>query len=416
MSATTFDFSHLLAKGLPEPAARFTGFPKFNFIGGHNDPVQIPIDGLVEAARSVLKREGSKLAMYNLAQGPQGYAALRDFVVDKVTKLRGIKAARDDVLITSGSGQGIQMVNRLLLERGDTVILEEFSYSGSISQARAMGANVIGAPLDADGLVIDGLARILDDLKAKGVTAKYIYTIPTVQNPTGSILPLDRRHALIALAKKHGVPIFEDECYADLIWGEPAPPALYALAPEQVIHIGSFSKNLAPALRLGYAIAAWPVLSRMIACKSDGGTGALDQMITAEYFNQNFGAHLKKLNATLHGKQTTLAEAMAREFGTAAEPWHPQGGIFQWFRLPGSVDVRKVLKPAADAGISFNAGPEWSCDPEAAKSHFRLCFALLSVQEIKDGVAALARVFYEQTGVPQRSANVENVRARSHRS
>ena len=315
MSATTFDFSHLLAKGLPEPAARFTGFPKFNFIGGHNDPVQIPIDGLTEAARSVLKREGSKLAMYNLAQGPQGYAALRDFVVDKVTKLRGIKATRDDVLITSGSGQGIQLVNRLLLEPGDTVILEEFSYSGSISQARAMGAKVIGARLDADGLVIDSLARILDELKAAGKTPKYIYTIPTVQNPTGSILPLDRRQALIALAKKHGVPIFEDECYADLIWGEPAPPALYALAPEQVIYIGSFSKNLAPALRLGYAIAGWPVLSRMIACKADGGTGALDQMITAEYFSQHFGAHLGKLNATLHAKQTTLAEAMAREFG-----------------------------------------------------------------------------------------------------
>jgi 2-aminoadipate transaminase len=413
MTANTFDFSRLLARGLPEPAARFTGFPKFNFIGGHNDPAQIPIEGLTEAARSVLKREGSKLAMYNLAQGPQGYAALRDFVVDKVTKLRGISATRDDVLITSGSGQGIQLVNRLLLEPGDTVILEEFSYSGSISQARAMGANVIGAPLDADGLVIDSLARILEELKGTGKRPKYIYTIPTVQNPTGSILPLDRRHALIALAKKYGVPIFEDECYADLIWGEPAPPALYALAPEHVIHIGSFSKNLAPALRLGYAIAGWPILSRMIACKTDGGTGALDQMITAEYFSHHFGAHLGKLNATLHAKQTTLAEAMAREFGTAAEPWHPKGGIFQWFRLPDSVDVRKVLKPAADAGISFNAGPEWSCDPEAAKSHFRLCFALLSPQEIKDGVAALARVFYEHTGVPQRSANVENVRGRA---
>jgi 2-aminoadipate transaminase len=151
----------------------------------------------------------------------------------------------------------------------------------------------------------------------------------------------------------------------------------------------------------------------MIACKADGGTGALDQMITAEYFNQNFPAHLKKLSAALHEKQTTLAEAMAREFGTAAEPWTPKGGIFQWFRLPDGIDVRKVLQPAADAGIAFNPGPEWACDPEAAKSHFRLCFALLSKQEIRDGVAALARVFNEQTGIPARSANVENVRARA---
>jgi 2-aminoadipate transaminase len=412
MSSTAFDFSHLLAKGLPEPAVRFTGFPKYNFVGGHNDPTQIPIDALSDAARSVLKREGSNLAMYNLSHGPQGYRGLRDFVVDKVTKRRGIAATRDDVLITSGSGQGIDLVNRVLLERGDTVILEEFSYAGAINQPRRLGVNIVGAPLDADGLRIDALAKILDGLKAKGVVPKYIYTIPTIQNPTGSILTLERRHALLALAKKHGVPIFEDECYADLIWGSEAPPALYALDPSHVIHIGSFSKNLAPALRLGYAIAGWPILSRMIACKTDGGTGALDQMITAEYFSHHFGAHLKKLNGALHDKQKTIAEAMEREFGTAAEAWNPKGGIFQWFRLPDSIDVRKLVKPAADAGISFNPGPEWACDPEAAKSHLRLCFALLSKQEIKDGVAALARVFHEQTGIPVRSANVENVPAR----
>ena len=413
MPETNFDFAPLLARGLPEPAARFAGFPQYNFVGGHNDPAQIPIDGLIEAARSVLKREGASLAMYNLAHGPQGYRALRDFVVDKVTRRRGIKASRDDVLITSGSGQGIDLVNRLLLEPGDTVILEEFCYTGAINGARKAGAKVVGVPLDADGMVIDSLARILDELKGAGKKPKYIYTIPTIQNPTGSILPLERRQALLALAKKHGVPVFEDECYADLIWGDAAPPALYALDPAQVIHIGSFSKNLAPALRLGYAIAAWPVLSRLIAMKSDGGTGALDQMIAAEYFSQHFEAHLGRLNGTLHEKQTTLAEAVEREFGTAAEAWHPKGGIFQWFRLPDGVDVRKVVKPAADASIAFNPGPEWACDGEAAKAHLRLCFALLSKQEIKDGVAALARVFHEQTGIPARSANVENVRARA---
>ena len=413
MSTTAaFDFSRLLAKGVPEPAARFTGFPKYNFVGGHNDPTQIPIEALTEAARTVLKREGSNLAMYNLSHGPQGYRGLRDFVVDKVTKRRGITATRDDVLITSGSGQGIDLVSRLLVERGDTVILEEYCYAGAISRAKQLGANIVPVPLDEDGMRVDALEKILAELKAQGKTPKYIYTIPTIQNPTGSILTLARRHALIALAKQYGVPIFEDECYADLIWGTEAPPALYALAPAQVIHIGSFSKNLAPALRLGYAIAPWPILGRMIACKTDGGTGALDQMITAEYFNQSFGAHLKTLNGALHEKLDTMAEALEREFGTVAEPWHPKGGIFLWFKLPDSIDVRKLTKPAADAGISFNAGPEWACNPEAAKSHIRLCFALLSKQEIKDGVAALARVCYEQPGIPVRSANVENAAAR----
>jgi len=107
-----------------------------------------------------------------------------------------------------------------------------------------------------------------------------------------------------------------------------------------------------------------------------------------------------------------MQEALEREFGTNVEPWKPQGGIFLWFKLPDSVDVRKLTKPAADAGISFNAGPEWACNPEAAKSHIRLCFALLSKQEIKDGVAALAKVCYEQTGIPARSANIEHAAAR----
>src|SRR5580692_5476682 len=168
MSATMFDFSGLLAKGIPEPAARFNGFPKYNFVGGHNDPTHIPIEALTEAARSVLKREGSNLAMYNLSHGPQGYRGLRDFVVDKVTKRRGIKATRDDVLITSGSGQGIELVSRLLLEPGDTVILEEYCYAGAISRAKQMGAKIVPVKLDEEGMRVDALENILADLKGKG--------------------------------------------------------------------------------------------------------------------------------------------------------------------------------------------------------------------------------------------------------
>ena len=400
------DYTSLLRPGLPPAAPRFGGFPKYNFIGGHNDPVEIPVEALAAAAAAVLKREGPKLAMYNLAQGPQGFEGLRDFVVKKVAA-RGITCTRDDVLITSGSGQGIELINLALVGPGDTVIFEEFSYGGALTRVKKSGATVIGAPLDADGIKIDALGKILDDLKAKGTRPKYIYTIPTIQNPTGSVMPLERRKALLALAHTHGVPIFEDECYTDLNFGEPHPPAIYGLDSGPVIHIGSFSKSLAPALRCGYVVAPWPILSRLIPLKTDGGTGAIEQMVIAEYFGRHFEAHVDKLSGVLKKKLDVMVEAVEKEFGTAVECWVPKGGIFLWLKLPEAVDVTKLVKPAADAGIVFNPGPEWACDgAPAAKSSLRLCFALPSHDEIRAGVAAFAKVCFEQTGIPAQSANV----------
>ncbi len=406
MSAA-FDLTSRFAKGLPDPAPRFGGFPKYNFVGGHNDPERIPIEGLIEATASVLRREGSKLAMYNLAQGPQGFVGLREMVADKLNRHRGMKISRDEVLVTTGSGQGIDMISRMFVDPGDTVILEEFCYAGAINRFRRVGAEIIGIPLDEDGMRLDVLASTLEELKQKGVTPKYIYTIPTIQNPTGSIMPLERRQQLLALSRQYGVPIFEDECYADLVWAGGAPPSLYAMDPKQVVHIGSFSKTLAPALRVGYAVSEWPVLSRMIACKPDSGTGALDQMIVAEYFSKYFDKHVGALTGVLKEKLDTMVEAVEREFGTTADLWKPQGGIFLWLKLPDSVDVRKLVKPAGDAGILFNPGPEWVCNPEPAKSYMRLCFALSSKEVIREGVAALAQVCYEQTGIPVRSDNVQ---------
>jgi 2-aminoadipate transaminase len=408
MSTPAFDLTRLFGTGLPDPSPRFTGFPTFNFIGGHNDPEQIPIDGLIEAAASVLRREGSSLAMYNLGMGPQGYPGLRTFLADKLKRHRGMDCGRDDILITSGSGQGIDMVSRLLVDPGETVILEEACYAGAINRFKRIGAKVVGAPLDAHGLRIDALADLLDGMKAQGVTPKCIYTIPTIQNPTGSILPLERRKALLELARARNIAIFEDECYADLLWTRDAPPSLYALSPDQVVHIGSFSKSLAPALRVGYAVGPWSVLSRLIAMKTDGGTGALDQMIIAEYFSKFFDQHVERLSKVLRDKLDTMVEAVEREFGTAVEMWKPEGGIFLWLKLPDKVDVTKLIKPAAEAGIVFNPGPEWVVDGPSAKSSMRLCFALPSKQQIKDGVAGLARVCFEQTGIPVRSANVTN--------
>lgn len=408
MDAANFDYSKLFSDGLPDPAGKFAPFPPYYFVGGNNDPEEIPIEGLVDAAASVLRREGSKLAIYNLGMGPQGYPGLRQFVADKSNSHRGFNIGIDDIMITTGSGQGLDMISKMLVNPGDTVLCEEYCYQGAINRFRKVGANVLPVPVDDDGIRMDALADLLAKLKGQGITPKFIYTIPTIQNPTGSILPLDRRHRLLELARQYGVTIFEDECYADLIWAGGAPPSLYALDPSQVIYIGSFSKSLAPALRVGYAVADWAVLARMIAMKSDGGTGALDQMVIAEYFAQHFDAHVARLSAVLADKLQTMVEACEREFGTAAQLFQPKGGIFLWMKLPDAVDVRRLTDPAAKESLVFNAGPDWAVTGEAAKSYLRLCFGLASKAEITEGVAKLARICHEVTGVPVFSGNVKN--------
>ena len=413
---TGFAYPNLFGKKLPPPAPRWGGNAKYNFIGGHNDRSLIPIEDLIEATQTVLRREGQDLALYGLGLGPQGYPGLRRFVADKVRRWRGIDAGPDDVLITQGSGQAIDLVNAVLLEPGDTVILEEFTYQGYLNNLRRLGVKMVAAPLDEDGIKIDALAGVLDGLKRQGTTPKYICTTATIQNPTGSIMPLERRHQLLALARDYGVPIFEDECYSDLTWGGmQAPPALYAIDPQHVIHIGSFSKTLSPALRLGYVVCDWDFMSRMIAIKTErfSHTGALEQMVVAEYLSRHFQDHVEELSGVLKEKLDTMVEAVEREFGTSCEPWLPKGGIYLWMKLPDQVDVRRLVQPALKAGIAFNPGPEWAVDGDSAKSRLRLCFALTTKEEIREGVAAFAKVCYEETGIPEQSGNIRHAAARA---
>src|SRR5262249_47435249 len=233
---------------LPAPAGKWNGFPKYNFIGGHNDAEHVPVERLTAAATSVLSREGATLATYGLNSGPLGYRPLREFLAAKLKRDAGISCASDEILVTSGSLQAIDLVNGILLARGDTVLIEQESYQGSLNRLTRLGVNAVGIPLDGGGMRMDALAAALADLKRRGIRAKYIYTIPTVHNPTGTIMDEARRVELLRLAESHDVPVFEDDCYADLIWDGRRPPALHAMTrSNNVIHIGSFSKSIAPA-------------------------------------------------------------------------------------------------------------------------------------------------------------------------
>ena len=403
MSTAIFDFTPLLPAGLPPAAARWTGRVKYDFTGGNNDPDRLPLDGLIAATNAVLRREGRTLSTYGLNSGPQGYRALREFLAAKLKADAGIVCTADDILMTSGSLQGLDLVNRTLLERGDTVLIEEDCYQGTITRLNRIGVNVVGIPLDRDGMRMDALAAALEELERRNVRAKYIYTIPTVQNPTATILPLERRREMLRLAGVHGVPIFEDDCYADLIWSGERPPAIHALSEHgNVIHIGSFSKSIGPALRVGFIVAPWSVMSRMLAIKNDGGTGALEQMVLAEFCAGNFSRHVPMLRAGVRAKLETLMEALKQSFGDAVEFDDPKGGIFLWIKLPDSVDTAKLYHSALAAGVAINPGPEWSVNKGRAKSRMRLCFASPSHEEISQGVATLADVCRREFGIPAR--------------
>ena len=406
--AATIDYDALLAPDLPPPAPRWKGFAPFNFIGGNVDAASMPVEDMIKATAAALRREGTTLATYGMESGPLGYRPLREFVASKLRKRSGLTVSPENVLITSGSNQGLDLVNEIFLRPGDTVLVEQFSYGSALIRLRKLGVRPVGIPLDDGGMRMDLLAAKLAALASEGVRPKFIYVIPTIQNPGGSIMPEARRAELLRLSAEYGVPVFEDECYADLLWTGGRPPAIAAMdESNRVIHCGSFSKTIAPALRVGYIVAEPDLIARMVACKTDGGTGALEQMMLAEYCRTRFDAHVDHVTLLLKEKLDAMTGALEEHFGTAAEFVPPEGGIFLWISFPDAVDAMKLAAASASAGIAINPGPEWSAEAEPARSRIRLCFGNPTVAEIRDGVKKLAEICHREFGVPARSGNIE---------
>lgn len=399
--SNAFDYSNLIAKGLPAPAAKWGGFAKYNFVGGHNDPEGIPVDGLVESAQRVLKRRGQSLATYNTDGGPLGDVELRQFLADKLQQYRGFTPSIDEILITSGSNHALTLICDALLNAGDTAIAEEYSYAGMLGRIRGSGAQLLGVKLDGEGIRPDSLQSVLEDCRSKGVTPKFLFTIPTIQNPTSTVMPVARRREILDITREFGVAVIEDECYADLMWDETWPDSMCAMpGSEHVIHVGSFSKYLSPALRLGYVVAPWQLLSQMLALKNDGGSSALSQMVVADFMREHYDEHVASMNDRLKRKRDVLVESVREAFGDSAKYEIPAGGIYLWLKLPDSVDTLALESHALAEGVAFNPGSQWSVDPDNARSHLRLCFANPSEETIREGVAKLAQICSREFGLP----------------
>ncbi len=404
-----FNLAAHVRAGLPNPApAPFKGFAPYYFIGGNNAGEALPIPELIDAATRALEKEGRNLAIYNLQTGPQGYRPLREWLVKRLKSWCQMDVTVDNILLTSGSLQALDLVHQVLLDPGDVVVVEGGTYGGTMSRLKDSKAEYVGVAMDDDGIIPAELEKVLAQIKAQGKRCKYVYTIPTVQNPTGTIMSLERRHALLEIARKHDLMIFEDDCYADLIWTGKRPPSIYSLDTEgRVVYCGSFSKSIAPALRVGYLVAKWDFIAQALPCKTDAGSGALEQTTLAMFCEQHFDAHVAKLTALFKQKCDAIQDALHESFGTAAEFRPPEGGIFIWVTVPEEVDTTKLAQAAAAAGVAINPGREWVADPESGKHSFRLCFGQPSFEQIKVGVAKLAEVCHEQFGVPLRSGNIE---------
>lgn len=394
-----FDMMATFRSDLPPAGPAWEDSPEFSFVGGHGDGPSVPFAGLAEAALSALRREGQALATYNLGGSPLGYEPLRQFVADALAERAGLSCDLDEILIVSGSLQALDLVNQAMLEPGDTVLIEQATYGGMKTRLNMAGVDHVGVRLDDGGIDPAHLDRVCQELADRGVTPKYLYTIPTVQNPTGSVLSLERRHQVLEVARRYGVPIFEDECYADLLWGCDRPPTLRGLDQDggQVIYCGSFSKTIAPALRVGYLVADAPVIGQLLALKTDAGTGALEQLTLAEYAPAHFDDHVAQMNQILQTKCQVMVDALSRHFGDVVEVVPPMGGIYVWVTFPEGVDTTSLAAAATTAGIEFNPGAAWSANDGDGERRLRLCFGHPDADTIQRGVAALAEVVRAET-------------------
>jgi len=405
-----FDFTSVISSRAAATANRWNGYLPYHFVGGNIDEQTIPVDELADAVDRVIRSEGHSMGKYGLENGPLGYLPLRQFIVENLKSRASMDVSAEDVLVTTGSLQALDLVNELLLESGDAVVLEAANYGGTLTRLERLNVEAIGVELDDGGMRMDHLRQVMADLDRQGRKAKFIYTIPTIQNPTATILSRDRRLEMLDIARQFDVPIFEDDCYADLIWSGERPEAIQALDTDnRVLYCGSFSKTVAPALRVGYLVAPWAVMQHVLPLKTDAGSGALEQMVLAEYLPQKFNDHVDGLVRMLKLKADAMVEALNENFGATAEFSQPVGGIYIWVTLPEHVDTRDLAVAAAAEGIAINPGPEWTVYGEQNRHRMRLCFGHPSIEVIREGVAKLADVCHQQYGVPLRSGNVDRV-------
>lgn len=363
---------------------------------GNPDPTLLPVDGLAEAAGLALRRDGPRALAYGAEQGP---GRLIEPLCAWLGRREGREPLPEQLFITAGVSQALDLLCTLLTRTGDAVLVESPTYHLALRIFRDHGLELIPIPGDEQGLRIDALQAALDALQRQDRPPRFLYIVPTFGNPTGITLAPSRRAALAALAQERGLLILEDDVYREL-WYDAAPPLpLSALAPGgRVVRLGSFSKVLAPGLRLGWLLAP-PEIVQMCArsglLDSGGGLSHFTAHVVAAFLDLGLlDEHVEMLRCAYRERRDALLAALAQHLPEGCRWTGPGGGFFVWVQLPPGCDSAALLPLAEAAGVSYVPGPRFHADGGGAR-YLRLAFSLLPPEELAEGGRRLGNVVRE---------------------
>jgi 2-aminoadipate transaminase len=356
-----------------------------SFAGGLPSPRTFPVDAFAAACDQVLRRDGPAALQYAASEG---FGPLREMVAAMLPW--AVDPAQ--VLITTGSQQGLDLAAKVLVDAGSRILVETPTYLGALQAFAPMEPEVISVASDRDGV-------LADDLGDKARDARFLYLLPNFQNPTGRTMTEPRRAALSLRTEQLGLPIVEDNPYGDLWFDSPPPLPLAARNPDRCLYLGSFSKVLAPGLRLGFMVAPSAVYPKLLQAKqaADLHSPSFSQRMIVEVMQDGFlDRHVPAIRALYKSQRDAMLAALAKEMKGLDVQWNsPAGGMFLWARLPQGLDAAELLPQAVEQGVAFVPGAAFYADAPDPRT-LRLSFVTASVQEIDRGVAALARAIGQQ--------------------
>jgi 2-aminoadipate transaminase len=354
--------------------------------GGFPSQTALDLDGLRDATKRAMAQSRAAAFQYGSSEG---YPPLREMIAQRARE-RGIKLDWSQVVLTTGSQQAIDLISRVLVDPGERVAIEAPTYLGALQAFRFQGAELVSVRTDEDGICFKALEEVVERHRPK-----LLYLIPNYANPTGSVLALRRRKAILSLAVRYGFFVMEDDAYGELYFGEPPPPPLFALADEEerqwIIHVSSFSKSLAPGLRLAWLSAPPELLSHAVVVKqlSDTHAATLSQLVAFHYLNAGALEPALSQMRMFYGRQASaMQRAIKDEFSDVPfKVRAPQGGMFYWADVPG-IDTEALLTQAVKRGVAYVPGaPFFAGTPE--RSRLRLSFASATSDEIAVGIRRL---------------------------
>jgi len=390
----TMDVSQLFsARGRagadPELAIILAGPPPgtLGMTGGFPNPTTFPREELAEIATRLVRDEPQLALQYTASAGIPSF---REYLVERTAKLQDREPAYDELMVTSGGMECLDLLCRSLIDDGDPVAVEGPTYLGAIMAFRDYGANVTSVPMDGDGLDVDWLRDRLEH----GFRPKFLYTIPEFQNPSGRTLTVERRHALVELCRAYSVLIVEDVAYKELSFDGTQLPSLWSLAPDVVVQAGTFSKIFCPGTRLGWAVGPAPLIAQLSSAKGGGDqcAGALGQRLVEEYGRAGlFGKRLPHTRALYESHWVALSAALERHMPEGVSWSKPTGGMFTWLRMPDGLDARALRPAATEAGVAYVPGAPFYVEDGGA-SEMRLSYSSLSEVQLADAAERLAGV------------------------